>query len=72
MREDGRNIMKIGIVGLGSVGSTIAYSIAVSGIAEQLVLTSFLRELMLILEMFIPISSVSMGRDQSLYGVIHR
>lgn len=30
--------MKIGIVGLGSVGSTIAYSIAVSGIAEKLVL----------------------------------
>lgn len=30
--------MKIGIVGMGSVGSTIAYSIAASGIAETLVL----------------------------------
>ncbi len=30
--------MKIGIVGMGSVGSTIAYSIAASGAAEKLVL----------------------------------
>ncbi|WP_321494798.1 hypothetical protein [uncultured Desulfobacter sp.] len=44
--------MKIGIVGLGSVGATIAYSIAVSGIAEQLVLV----------DKFIDIQALSQGR----------